>query len=115
MVAGKNIMPSSRSTAHHKPHLRTCLLECKQYSGEALATIAEITYSFSFSAALSSPQDAALLQETTTLVTNKARNQDVISFFGNLSRNFKARRLLTKYMEDEYDTVSALMCMLSAF
>ncbi|KAF5326661.1 hypothetical protein D9619_004256 [Psilocybe cf. subviscida] len=54
-------------------------------------------------AALSSPQDISLLQETTALVTNKARNQDVISFFAYLAGNFKARRLLTKYMEDEYD------------
>jgi aminopeptidase 2 len=57
-------------------------------------------------AALASPQDISLLQETTELVTNKARNQDVISFFANLAGNFKARRLLTKYMEDEYDTLA---------
>lgn len=51
------------------------------------------------------PEDIELLIETTRFITNKARDQDIAEFFGCLSTNLKARRLLTKYLEDNYDLV----------
>jgi aminopeptidase 2 len=57
-------------------------------------------------------EDSALLDETTKFITNKARDQDITYFFGALEGNFKARRKLTKYLQDEYDVVSSTMvCM----
>jgi len=57
-------------------------------------------------------QDLALLDETTKFITYKARDQDIIYFFGALAGNFKARRKLTKYLQDEYDVVSStVFCM----
>jgi aminopeptidase 2 len=57
-------------------------------------------------------QDPALLDETTKFITNKARDQDIVYFFGALEGNFKARRKLTKYLQDEYDVVSStLVCI----
>lgn len=56
--------------------------------------------------------DSALLDETTKFITNKSRDQDIIYFFGALEVNFKARRKLTKYLQDEYDVVgSTVICM----
>ncbi|KAF8969809.1 leucyl aminopeptidase [Flammula alnicola] len=56
-------------------------------------------------------QDPALLEETTKFITNKARDQDVIYFFGFMGANFKARRLLTKYLQEEYDVVSDVVIL----
>jgi len=57
-------------------------------------------------------QDPTLLDKTTKFITNKARDQDIIYFFGALAGNFKARRTLTKYLQDEYDVVgSTVFCM----
>ena len=50
-------------------------------------------------------QDVALLEEMTRFITNKSRDQDIVYFFVSLGANFKARRLLTKYLEDNYDVV----------
>ena len=52
-------------------------------------------------------EDAALLDATTKFITNKSRDQDIIYFFGALALNFKARRKLTNYLQDEYDVVSS--------
>lgn len=52
--------------------------------------------------------DPALLEETIKFITNKSRDQDIIYFFAYLAGNFKARRTLTKYVEDQYDVVSRL-------
>jgi len=55
--------------------------------------------------ALSASQDEALLKETFEFIGTNARDQDVIYFFSSLGINHKARRLLTKYLQDEYDTL----------
>lgn len=56
---------------------------------------------------MAATQDPALLNETTKFITHKARDQDITYFFGALEGNFKARRKLTKYLQDEYDVVSS--------
>jgi aminopeptidase 2 len=48
-------------------------------------------------------QDPELLQETLNFISRKARDQDVFYFFFAISNNFKGRRLLTKYFQDNYD------------
>jgi aminopeptidase 2 len=54
-------------------------------------------------AGMCSTPDPALLEETTQFITNKSRDQDIVYFFAYLAGNFKARRTLTKYVEDQYD------------
>ena len=63
-----------------------------------------------YSAAMGAPEDPALLQETLHFISNKARNQDVKSFFTSIRNNFQGRRLLTKYFQDNYDAVSHDSC-----
>ncbi|KDR73433.1 hypothetical protein GALMADRAFT_72186 [Galerina marginata CBS 339.88] len=55
--------------------------------------------------AMGATQDEALLKETLTFMSTQARDQDVFYFFRSLTSNHKPRRLLTKYLLDEYDTV----------
>lgn len=55
---------------------------------------------------MSITQDDALLEETFKFISTTARDQDVIYFFASLAMNDKARRKLTKYLQDEYDVVS---------
>lgn len=57
-------------------------------------------------------KDPELLQETFNFLSNKARDQDLLYFFRGISINFRGRRLLTKYFEDNYDVVSrdSLVC-----
>lgn len=56
--------------------------------------------------AMSASEDPELLQETFDFLSNKTRDQDLIYFFSGISRNFRGRRLLTKYFQDNYDVVS---------
>jgi len=56
-------------------------------------------------AGMCTSQDPELLQETLEFVSNKARDQDITSFFGLMGGNFKGRRLLTKYFQDNYDVL----------
>jgi len=60
------------------------------------------------SRALSASEDEALIKETLKFIGTNARDQDVIYFFASLGMNNKARRLLTQYMQDEYDVVRYL-------
>ncbi|KAH9483761.1 Aminopeptidase 2, mitochondrial [Psilocybe cubensis] len=50
-------------------------------------------------------QNEALLEDTFKFISTKARDQDVIYFFASLATNYKARRALTKYLQDEYDAL----------
>jgi len=56
--------------------------------------------------ALGATQDEGLANETLKFIETKARDQDVFYFFMGLAVNFKARRLLTKYFQENYDAVS---------
>jgi hypothetical protein len=51
-------------------------------------------------------QDPVLLQKTADFVATKARDSDITMFFRSLIGNFQARRFATKYLFDNYDTVS---------
>lgn len=59
---------------------------------------------------MAAAQDQELLEETTRVITTKARDQDIADFFAALGTNSKARRLLTKYFTDNYDTVRKIPC-----
>jgi len=61
------------------------------------------------SRALSATQDVKLIAETLEITATKTRDQDVLQFFTALSKNYKARRILTKYIEDHYDEVRGLL------
>lgn len=56
--------------------------------------------------ALSSAQDKSLIKETLIFISKKTRNQDVLQFFIGLARNNDAKRLLTQYVEEEYNAVN---------
>lgn len=56
---------------------------------------------------MGSTQDDSLLTKTFDFISNKARDQDLILFFPALAKNYKARRMLTKYIvQDEYEQAS---------
>ncbi|KAF9562157.1 leucyl aminopeptidase [Agrocybe pediades] len=55
--------------------------------------------------ALSASEDEELIKKTLKFIETNARDQDVIYFFASLALNNKARRLLTQYMQDEYDAL----------
>ncbi|KDR73439.1 hypothetical protein GALMADRAFT_72189 [Galerina marginata CBS 339.88] len=50
-------------------------------------------------------QDGALLKETFNIVRTQARDPDILYFFNSLRLNNKARRLLTRHLQDEYETL----------
>ena len=50
-------------------------------------------------------QDAVLQDATMRFVMDRARDQDVTYFFSGLAANFKARRPLVAFFEDNYDAV----------
>ncbi|CAA7267619.1 unnamed protein product [Cyclocybe aegerita] len=56
-------------------------------------------------AAMGATQDPELAQETLKFISTKAKDQDIFYFFSGLGSNFKTRRLLTKYFQDEYDVL----------
>lgn len=58
------------------------------------------------SMAMGGSKDLELLQETLDFISKKARDQDMFYYFNAISNNFKGRRLLTKYFQDNYDIVS---------
>ena len=58
------------------------------------------------SSAMGISQDPELLQETLDFISKKARDQDMSDYFFAMRNNFKGRRLLTKYFQDNYDIVS---------
>ena len=60
------------------------------------------------SSGLSSPADQTLLDATFDFISTKARSPDILQLFLGLSKNLKARRLLTKYMQDHYDIVGSV-------
>ncbi|KDR73449.1 hypothetical protein GALMADRAFT_71758 [Galerina marginata CBS 339.88] len=55
--------------------------------------------------AMGAAKNEELLKETLKFITSHARDQDVIYFFSSLNMNNKARRLLTKYLQEEYDAI----------
>ncbi|PPQ87694.1 hypothetical protein CVT25_011461 [Psilocybe cyanescens] len=55
--------------------------------------------------AMCSTQDESLIIETFKFIEHKARDQDVLTFFSDFTWNFKARRPLTKFWQDEYDVM----------
>ena len=46
-----------------------------------------------------------LAKETLNFIEKKARDQDVFYFFAALGANYKTRRLLTEYFQENYDAV----------
>ncbi|PPQ65107.1 hypothetical protein CVT24_003068 [Panaeolus cyanescens] len=52
--------------------------------------------------AMGATEDPELAKETLDFVTSKSKDQDIFYFFAGLGNNFKTRRLLTKYFEDQY-------------
>ncbi|ETW82731.1 Metallo peptidase M1 [Heterobasidion irregulare TC 32-1] len=55
--------------------------------------------------AMGATQDAALQDATMRFVMDRARDQDVTYFFSGLAANFKARRPLVAFFEDNYDAL----------
>jgi len=51
-------------------------------------------------------EDPKLVQETLNFITTKSKDQDIHFFFWGLRNNFKGRRPMTKYFQDQYDVVS---------
>jgi aminopeptidase 2 len=59
--------------------------------------------------AMGATQDLELAKETLEFIDKKAKDQDVMYFFNALgSSNFKTRRLLTQYFQENYDAVCFL-------
>lgn len=56
--------------------------------------------------ALGATEVPELTHQTLASIGTKCRDQDIMYFFRGLASNFKTRRLLSKYFQDEYDTVS---------
>jgi aminopeptidase 2 len=56
---------------------------------------------------MGSAEDPALLKETLQFILDKAKYQDVMYFFRDLSTNPKSRRLLVQFFMDQYDVVGA--------
>ena len=56
--------------------------------------------------ALGATEVPELMHQTLASIGTKCRDQDIMYFFRGLASNFKTRRLLSKYFQDEYDTVS---------
>ena len=54
-------------------------------------------------------QDLELAKKTLDFILTKSKDQDVYQFFSGLGANFKTRRLLTKFFQDEYDVVRDLL------
>jgi aminopeptidase 2 len=53
-------------------------------------------------------QDLELAKKTLEFMDTKARDQDVMYFFTALGpSNFKTRRMLTQYFQENYDAVCA--------
>ncbi|EAU88167.2 leucyl aminopeptidase [Coprinopsis cinerea okayama7 len=55
--------------------------------------------------ALGNAQEPELIQRTFDSIATKARDQDIMYYFSGLSGNFKTRRLLVKYFQDQYDVL----------
>lgn len=55
---------------------------------------------------MTNTQDINLLEETLSFMLSKARDQDIVVFFAAFSRNYKARRMLTTFVKNNYDKVS---------
>ncbi|KAF9054698.1 leucyl aminopeptidase [Panaeolus papilionaceus] len=55
--------------------------------------------------AMGASEDPDLAKETLKFMSMKSKTQDMMYFFGGLGANFKHRRLLTKYMQDNYDAL----------
>jgi len=53
-------------------------------------------------------EDPELVQETLNFITTKSKDQDIFYFFMGVGANFKGRRPLTKYFQEQYDVVSNL-------
>jgi len=55
--------------------------------------------------AMGATQDPQLAQKTLNYITTGAKDQDIFYYFTGLGLNFKARRPLTKFFQDEYDVL----------
>ncbi|KAF9036751.1 hypothetical protein BJ165DRAFT_1532853 [Panaeolus papilionaceus] len=55
--------------------------------------------------AMGATEDPELAKETLKFMSTKSKDQDIFYFFAGLGANFKTRRLLTSYMQDNYDTL----------
>uniref|UniRef100_A0A8H7XRZ2 Aminopeptidase n=1 Tax=Psilocybe cubensis TaxID=181762 RepID=A0A8H7XRZ2_PSICU len=53
--------------------------------------------------AMANTQDTDLLEETLIFVLNNARDQDILIFVVALAKNYKARRMLTTFIKENYD------------
>lgn len=54
---------------------------------------------------MGSAEDPDLLKETFQFILDKAKDQDVLYFFRELSTNSKARRSLAQFFRDQYAAV----------
>lgn len=52
-------------------------------------------------------ENPELIQKTFDFVMTKSRDQDVLYFFRGLGTNFKARRTLVQFFQNDYDAVRA--------
>ncbi|KAF4618596.1 hypothetical protein D9613_009661 [Agrocybe pediades] len=55
--------------------------------------------------ALSSTKDEKLILETVVIAFTKARDQDVLLFIRELAKNNAAKRILSKYVQDNYNQI----------
>lgn len=60
---------------------------------------------YTFRAALGANPDRRLIDETFEYIMTKARDQDVIYYYGGLGNNPKARKLVAEFFKDNYDAV----------
>ena len=58
-----------------------------------------------FRAALGASPNRKLIDETFEYIMTKARDQDVIYYYGGLGNNSKARRLAAEFFKENYDAV----------
>jgi aminopeptidase 2 len=54
---------------------------------------------------MGSVEDPELLKETFQFILDKAKDQDMLYFFRDLSTNSKSRRQLTQFFMDQYNVV----------
>jgi aminopeptidase 2 len=57
---------------------------------------------------MGSTEDPELLKETLQFILDKAKDQDVLYFFRDLSTNPKSRRPLAQFFMNQYDVVGIL-------
>jgi aminopeptidase 2 len=63
-----------------------------------------------------STKDQMIAQETLEYSMSKAKEQDVYYFFSSLSSNKATKRILAKFLQDNYDAVRSFrLCFVVSF